>query len=604
MATDIERLSVLIEANTKSYERSMLKLQQQTDKAIRGASKSIEHLGGTLETVTLAAETFSKALGVGFIFGGLVELPHIIEETVKSVAELSHQAEKLGVTSDALQELQFAARQVGIGTEELDTALTRFGKNLGQAAAGGGELFKVLKANGVALEDANGKFLPFTVLLEKYFDLIKNARSDQDRLNLSVIGFGKGATNIANLARDGAAGLNELMQQARDAGAVINKDLVESARLLEERLQRLKDQFDVLIKTQILEFLQRLSDTMAVLQNTSAFVADKFETLASAAGFLSDVKLPDWLQVVKQSAENIIDPIGTATKAIDTLTKAAKEAFPLSPNARIDQAFNDAATLGIPRITIHGQPTNRPPPSKTGGKTPAEKFADDIKAIKARTAALDADTASVGLSVLAAQKLQAVQDLLNQAIKAGVEVTPALRAEIEKNATAYAEAAARLDEAKKQFEAINDLGRAFGEGLASSIEGLTDHTKTLNDVLLDVAKAIQDAALQALLLGQGPLGQLLGLAGSGGGIGGILGGILGAFGGGAAPALSSPSIPSISRGIGGPNVVQLHVVRGEMFEPVVTAISGAVVVKHTSGIEARAIARAPVVARDNQRRFG
>ena len=68
MATDLERLTVLIEANTRSYERAMLRLQQTTDKAIRGASKSITALDKSLKNASKTAQ----ATGLAFakVFGG------------------------------------------------------------------------------------------------------------------------------------------------------------------------------------------------------------------------------------------------------------------------------------------------------------------------------------------------------------------------------------------------------------------------------------------------------------------------------------------------------------------------------------------------------
>lgn len=585
MATDIERLSVLIEANTKSYERSMLKLQQQTDKAIRGASKSISSLDGALTKATSTARGFATAFGAGLIAGGIATLPSLIRETVKSVADLGDTADKIGLTTDALQELEFAARQSGIGTEELDTALTKFSRGLGQAAAGGGDLFKVFQANGVAIKDASGNLLPFTTLLSKYADLIKNAPSDQARLNLALLAFGKGGANLVNLTRDGAAGLAELQQQARDAGAVIDADLVKSARLLDDELQALTDRFQVLVKSEILEFLQRLAATMDVLRDATAFAADKFETLAAAAGFLQGVQLPEWLQIVKQSAGNVIDPLGAATKAIETLTNAAKEAFPLSPDARIDQAFRDAGSRGpIPRITIHPQPlTATPRPGGTGGGT--SDLERQKKAVTDLIAELQREQSLVGAT-------DAQKRISNELRRAGAAATQQQKDQITAlvtNIEAEEQAQQRL------IDTLDEIRNASGSALdafAQSIQDGEGVTAGLKAALVDLLQTIIRIGEQKAIL------SLFGAFGTPGGglLSGILGGIFGASTAASAP-LSTPSIPH-------QQPLVLHIVEAPGFAARVEGISGAQVVRHTSGIESRAIARGPAVARDNQRRFG
>ncbi|TDH35726.1 hypothetical protein E2A64_10340 [Pseudohoeflea suaedae] len=174
-----------------------------------------------------------------------------------------------------------------------------------------------------------------------------------------------------------------------------------------------------------------------------------------------------------------------------------------------------------------------PPPGKkkSGGKSKVDDYQREIEQIKERTAAIQAETAAMaGLNPLvddygfAVEKANAVHDLLTAAQKAGLDVTPELRANIDQLATSYAQAsvdAEKLAESQDRVREsaefsrdvtqgfISDLlrGKSAADALAGALQKIAD--KLLNEVL--------DAIFQVNSAG-------------GGGFGGLLGGLLGGFG--------------------------------------------------------------------------
>src|SRR4051794_22994321 len=65
MADTLERLTVLIEANTASYERSMKKLQQTTSAAINQSAGSFKALDAPMRQLKDNAARLFDLLGVG-----------------------------------------------------------------------------------------------------------------------------------------------------------------------------------------------------------------------------------------------------------------------------------------------------------------------------------------------------------------------------------------------------------------------------------------------------------------------------------------------------------------------------------------------------------
>lgn len=118
---------------------------------------------------------------VNLLAGGVVALAAGGVAAVNSVAQLGKQfddtAKKAGTTLGYVRDLAVAASFKGIDNNEFLKGIDRFGASVYDAKNGMGGLAEVFRANGKSASD-------FAGYLEKAADLIKNAKSDQQRLAL------------------------------------------------------------------------------------------------------------------------------------------------------------------------------------------------------------------------------------------------------------------------------------------------------------------------------------------------------------------------------------------------------------------------------------
>jgi GH24 family phage-related lysozyme (muramidase) len=171
-------------------------------------------------------------------------------------------------------------------------------------------------------------------------------------------------------------------------------------------------------------------------------------------------------------------------------------------------------------------------------KTPDQLFQGDVAEIQKRVDMLNAQyAAQAKLNPLvndygfAVEKARIEQQLLSDAQKAGVTVTPELAASIDALATNYAKASsasdmlkASQDQVKKSAEAFRDLGRDVVGGFISDLRSGKSAAEALANALNKVVDKLIDVGLNAVFGGGGGLGGLLG--GGGGGKGGLLGGMI------------------------------------------------------------------------------
>lgn len=185
------------------------------------------------------------------------------------------------------------------------------------------------------------------------------------------------------------------------------------------------------------------------------------------------------------------------------------------------------------------------PPSKPGGgrggggkKSGGAKFADDIAQIRERTEALKAETeAQRGLNPLiddfgfSVTKASTAQQLLADAKRNGLEITPQLAAQVEGLSTAYAAAvqesnklAESQDKIRERAEEMVGLQRELAGDIIRGFRDGKDAAEIFSNALTKISDKLIDIAINAAFPMPGK---------GGGGIGGIftslLGGLFGAF---------------------------------------------------------------------------
>ena len=180
---------------------------------------------------------------------------------------------------------------------------------------------------------------------------------------------------------------------------------------------------------------------------------------------------------------------------------------------------------------------------KTGGGAKSDGYATAIRASQDRTKAIVAETAAqaslnpfINDYGYAITKAKASADLLAAAEKQKLAITPQLNSQIEKTASALADATAAQNrqteatqKAKEQMEFVKNTTAGFINDLRSGLKDGEGFWKTFGNAALNVLDRITDKLLNEVLDAVFKVGNASGTSGGGGLFSSILGGL---FGGG------------------------------------------------------------------------
>jgi hypothetical protein len=234
--------------------------------------------------------TKAKILG-GVLAGGAVAygIKNFIEDSIEFGETLARTSKRLGIETEALQELRYAAKQAGVEQEALDTAMQNFTVRTAEAAKGSGEARDTLKQLGVVLKDASGKMREPGDLLAQAADGFARIKDQADKARLAQTLFADDGFRLIDVLREGGQSLNKMREEARLLGVVMSKDSVVAAESLARVMKRVSAVFRGMgygILQSLMPPLQRLAEGIEAFGKKIIAMAQQTTIFKTAFGAL------------------------------------------------------------------------------------------------------------------------------------------------------------------------------------------------------------------------------------------------------------------------------------------------------------------------------
>lgn len=469
--------------------------------------------------------------GLGVLKGAIaaISFEKITREFIQANAEIGkfgETARRVGLDLVKFQELRLAAGAEGISGKTFDAGIDGLAKKLNEARTEEGELGRLFEANNLKLKSRTGEIIGTNEALAIAADLISRAATEQDKISIAEkFGIPK---DFVPLLEGGADALERLARKAAEAGAVLDSDVIAKAKAFDDAWNSAWSSFASNSKAAIIGAAQGLASLIS--QAGSALAAIN---VANTAGSQRD-------QRARNRDAALTMGLGNAggRSAID----AEQAALARSRRGAFIQSEKDT-TLADPQPLPPRRPAGRlgpdvtrnpGPEKKTGGgggssgKTDEDRAQDRldkyIESLTRQRNVMEAEIATFGKSNAVKQaaieiaKAQVDLDKLSATEKQNY--IDKLTAEVSKNE----EVRASKERLKLAEKGLRDAQQFFGNAAVDALEDLILNGAKAEDVVKNLTKSLAKAALQALLLGQGPLAGVFGTAGVGGATGGLLGG--------------------------------------------------------------------------------
>ncbi|MGF7184968.1 hypothetical protein GGQ84_001053 [Desulfitispora alkaliphila] len=268
-------------------------------RGLQNADKNIRQKAGGISsflTKSLAGALTAVAGAGTAMFGIATKVSNIGDELDKT-------SQKMGVTTDALQELRFASGQVGVEQGNLDRALGRLNQRMGMAVDGNDKYASALTKLGVNMEDVRAGTVSTDQAFMQAIDSLNGMENAQQQSALASELFGtKLARDLMPMIQAGALEVDHLRDRAHELGGVMSGEAIDASVLFSDALDEVQTMLKgatVQIGAQLLpvmvDFLQWVQNYMPQIQATFQVVFNIMETLAT--GFVKTIgTLISWLK--------------------------------------------------------------------------------------------------------------------------------------------------------------------------------------------------------------------------------------------------------------------------------------------------------------------
>jgi hypothetical protein len=512
-----------------------LTAKDKTGNAFRSLNARLEKTRKVAKSVVgVVAKVGAAAVALG---AGLVVATKKALEFADGIAKT---ADKVGLSTDALQKYRYAADLAGVSNGDLDKAFDKLNKSIGETINDGtGAAFDAFTQLGLQADLASGKLRGTEPVFLAVADAISKVKDQSQRAALLADLFGRSGTKLAVLMKNGSADIKAAAKELDDFGGVIEEGTLRSSEKAIDAITRLT----TLMQSKL---TKALADNAPLIAD---FGKDLLENLPKIIGQLKSVLR--FLGLIGKEARNktlveLIDEQIKRQKVLDKLLEKQAKGYKVDLTKAQEQL--DLVTEAIEKIErlkgasdISPRPADPPKPRDTGkrggglGLSPADrKKADEaakanadfiklisdpldkIKTIRAEILKGAQDTAAAAkfeleyanasesvrnraLAVIQIEnKLKAegitLSDVQREQLEAALDLTQQRQETLQKiklNEEARIEAAEKLKETQRQ---ANDLIKTGLQSMQDGLTGLIDGTQTWKQALGGVLRTVINIA--------------------------------------------------------------------------------------------------------------
>jgi hypothetical protein len=301
------KISIVLAALTGSFETDMNRASKTAQKRLKEVEKTAKQVG--------AAAGVALAAAAG-IFGAA------IKNAIDRADELSKTAQKIGITTEALSTLSYAAKLADVDLGQLQGGLSRLTKFQDDASKGAERNIALFERLGIEFKNTDGTLRDTGEVFRDFADRLSKLPDGADKSAIALEAFGRSGANLIPLLNSGADGIQKLEDRARRLGLELSERAGKDAEELNDRLSDLWSVVDGLAFTVAQDLLPDIIDLTDALAETiregggmvevGRDIADLFRGVAKifeAAGLAAD-SMGERFNIVSNYQNILFNPLG------------------------------------------------------------------------------------------------------------------------------------------------------------------------------------------------------------------------------------------------------------------------------------------------------
>lgn len=296
-------------------------------------SQGINKANGNLNDLKRSTDMAKRAVGGLAAALAIREVAQFVSRTVEAGAALDQVSDRLGVTTDWLTEMTYAASQFGVQNDALIDGIKELSLRTDEfVATGVGPAEEAFTRLGLSQRDLNAVSHDTAALFDLVADRLRNVENVAARQRLvDEIFGGTGGEQMADMASATATEIGALREEAQRLGVTLSE--VDTKRLLEAQkaINRAKASFDGMSRSLVADLAPTIVSVTDTIVDEFVEVRDivsdpAFEQSATALAGALTTGFTESLRVIKNTGKELralglIDPADEASARINEINE-------------------------------------------------------------------------------------------------------------------------------------------------------------------------------------------------------------------------------------------------------------------------------------------
>jgi hypothetical protein len=314
----------------------MGKARQGAEKHGKGIEAAMGRLktsfNDTISTVNRLGGMMAVAAATGFAM--------MIKSAINTADNMSKTAQKIGISTEALSTLSYAADISGTSMETLQKGLQKLSKGVLDASMGMGDARDALAALDIEIADSNGNLKNSEQILKEVADKFVSLNDGTAKTAIAMKLFGRSGAELIPMLNQGSIGINALQDAARELGIEIDTKTGQAAERFNDQLLELKTAGKGLtygIMNDMLPALNDIAQAMIEARKEGGKLMMLWVALGGIGNMIYGTTMDQQIKALKTAIEfPATDPFTGLTENVDDLKK--KLADLETKKAQIDNA--------------------------------------------------------------------------------------------------------------------------------------------------------------------------------------------------------------------------------------------------------------------------
>lgn len=226
--SEVGSITVKIGADTYELQKGVATAKKEID----GLGERGKALEGVLQGMATVAIATAGAMTV------------LAKNTIDTADNLSKMSQKIGIATEDLSRLAYAAQLSDVDIGSLQNSLVFLSKNMSAASMGTGDALNAFNALGIAFKNTDGSLRGQAEVLADVADKFAIMRDGTEKTAIAMAIFGRAGAKMIPMLNQGRDGLREMGAELENFGALVTGQFGRSAEQFNDNLTRLKTILD------------------------------------------------------------------------------------------------------------------------------------------------------------------------------------------------------------------------------------------------------------------------------------------------------------------------------------------------------------------------